>query len=148
MIGFDEQDIRFTQTVQYKFGHLAQVGQDADVDSSCSHQKTYRVLCVMQHIEGFNREIADFETVPGGEQPALEFSSRLKLDCFLCGPIAIDRNAQLFSQASQALDVIGMFMSDKDRSQRFRGASDARKSLANLPQAEPRIDQDSNLVRL
>jgi len=148
MIGFDEQDIGFTQAVQHKFGHLPEIGQYANIDSFCSHQKTYRVLRVMQHIEGFNGKVAEFETVPGGEQPALDFSSQLKLDCFLRGPIAINRNAQLFTQASQALDVVGMFMGDKDRGQGFRGASNRREALANLAQTEARINQNPHLVRL
>ncbi len=44
--------------------------------------------------------------------------------------------------------MVAVFVSDENASEVFRSASDGREALADLPRAEPGIDEDARFRRL
>ena len=54
----------------------------------------------------------------------------------------------LSPSASQALDMVAVLVGDEDAGEIFRGAADGGEALADLAEAEARIDQDAGFVGL
>ena len=71
---------------------------------------------------------------------------RLILDGFLGWPIAIDGNVELSVERGQALDVIGMLVRDENRGEVFGRPPDSGQALADLAQAEARVNEHAGLV--
>ena len=64
------------------------------------------------------------------------------------GPIAIDGDVQFLVKRPQALHVIGMFVRVQDAAEILRPPADGRQPLAELPQAESRVNQHAGLIGL
>ena len=73
---------------------------------------------------------------------------KLILDRLLRRPVAIDRDAQLLTQRRQTLHMIGMLVRDQNPGQVLRCPANTGEALANLAQAETRVDEQAGLVGL
>jgi hypothetical protein len=102
----------------------------------------------MRDGEALDHHIADFERRSSAENPAVEPCLNLRLDGLACQPIAIERGVDPFAEARQALDVIRVFVGDKDSMETFGCSSDRGQALPDLAPAESGVDQQSRFVGL
>ena len=77
-----------------------------------------------------------------------QFDIQLKLNGVLRGPIAVNRDAELFCQDTEALNVIAVFVRDENAGQVFWRTSDGSESLTNLTGTESGVDEDPGLRSL
>ena len=62
---------------------------------------------------------------------------------FLGEAIAVDRDLDLGGESDESLGMVGVFVSDEDTVEVFRGASDGEKALADLPSTQAGVDEKS-----
>ena len=91
-------------------------------------------------------DVAHLEAGAGGEEPAGEPRLELILDRLLGRAVAVDGNAQLVAQRRQALHMVGVLVGDENAGQVLRRAANGGEALANLAQAEARVNEDAGLV--
>src|SRR5262245_41662417 len=120
---------------------MAEVGEKADVSSARANQKTHGIHGVVRDAERVHLHVANFETVARGEDAAIEFCLQNLFDGGLGVAIAIDGDVQLRTEDREAVDVVGMFVSDEDAGESLGGATDFGEALAGLSGAESRVDE-------
>lgn len=134
--------------LDYQFGRMAQIRQNAHRAETRSEQKANRVLGIVWNIEGLHHDVSDFKASARAEESAEQGLLELVLDGFLRWPVAVDRDPQLFTQGSQALDVVRMLVGDKNPGEVFGGSPDQGQALPNLAQAKSGIDQQAHFISL
>jgi hypothetical protein len=146
VIGLDEDNVRRADALDDEPGRMAEIGKNADSRGAGVQQQSDWILGVMRDGEGFDQDITELESRAGAEQAAIEPALKLALQCFARVAIAINGNIEFQRQQSQALDVIGMFVRDKNAGEIFGSAPDAGHSVANLTPAQAGVDKDASLV--
>ena len=145
MIGFQNQNVRPADAIDDQSRGMTQIREKTDVSGGSAQEVTDRVLGIVRNGKGFDHHIAQIETRAGFEQMAGKSFFRLPLQRVLGGAVAIDRNIQFFCEQRQALDMIGMFVRDKNPGQIFRRAPNGGEAFTNLSSAETSVDQDAAL---
>lgn len=110
VIGFEDEDVRGADTFDDELGHVAEVGDDADVARDGVKKKTNRVLRVMRDGKSVHGHIADFETRAGREDVCIEFRFERVFGGFERGAVAVNGDFQFCRDAVESLDVVGMFV--------------------------------------
>jgi hypothetical protein len=125
---------------------MTKICENANPAASGVQQQADRILGVMWDGESFDDNIAQFELCSGAEEAAVKARCELALQSVSGVAIAIDRDVELLRQQGEALDMIGMFVSDYDTGEIFRCPADACQAFANLAPTQPRIDQNSGFL--
>src|SRR5262249_28993760 len=68
--------------------------------------------------------------------------------CLLRGAIAIDRQLQFLRERQQPANMVAVLVRDKNASEIFGRAADGCEAVADLPRAEPGIDEDAGFIGL
>ena len=147
VIRFEDQHVGGANPVQHLPRRMPEVGQKSKIAGPRAHQETDRVLGVVRHVECFNGNVPNVETVARAKPPAIKPQAELIFEGFLRRAIAINRDLQFGAELDQSLDVISVFVRDEDAGQVFGRAANGGEPLADLPQAEPRINKDARLIR-
>jgi len=100
----------------------------------------------MRDAERIDDYVPNFKTRAGHENTAIEPGLKLPFDLLLRIAIAIDRDIQLGAKAGEPADMIRVLVRHQNAGQSFRSPPDAGHSLPNLPQAEPRIDEQAGFI--
>jgi hypothetical protein len=100
----------------------------------------------MGDVERFNGDIAHLKTVPGAKEAAVKLNAQLIFEALLSRSVAINRDMELGAELNQSLDMVRMFVRYQDASQIFRRAADGGQALADLAQAEARINEDAGFI--
>src|SRR6266849_3759809 len=145
VIGFQDQDIGVADAFEGQFGGVAEVSKEANVAFSRFEQEPNRVLGIVRNAERFDRQIFQFEGSAACEKPEIKFRAELIFDGFLCRPIAIDGDPELFAQLNETLHVVGMFMGNEYARELFRGARDSGQAFANLSKAQTGINEEARV---
>lgn len=146
VIGFQHQDVCLAHPFNHEFCHMPEIREKSNARAVDADEEADGVLGVVRNGEGFDPEVADFETGAGGEGAAIEAGIQLELGGFARGAVAVDGNAEFFSDHGEALDVIVMFVGDEDAIEILGCAADGSQSLADLAEAESGIDQQAGLI--
>ena len=97
VIGLENKDIGSAHALQSQLGGVPQVGQNSDVSVRRAEQEANGVLRIMRNTKRFNHQVFEIEGRPGREKPSGQADFELIFDGFLSRPVAIDRNAELFT---------------------------------------------------
>jgi hypothetical protein len=148
MVGFQHEGVGGTDPFDNELRDVAEVGEETDVGPIRPQQIADGILGIVRNGECFDEDIADFKTGAGGEHAAIEPAFDLVLNGLVRGAIAKNREAQFRGKRAEALNVIAVFVGDDDAGQIFRDAADRGQTLADLPRAEPGIDENAGFVGL
>jgi hypothetical protein len=146
VVGFENEHMSGAHPLEYQFGGVAEIGQKPDIPLSGAEQKTNGILRVVGNAERIDSDIADFKAAASAEQSPIALKPKLILESFLGWAVAIDRDSKFRAESRQALDVIGMFVGDKDAAQVLGDPADGGQSFPNLTQAESGIDEDASFT--
>jgi hypothetical protein len=146
VIGFEHQGMGGADAFEDQFGDVSQVGEEADIHPVGAQEESDGILGIMRDGEGFDEDIADLEAGAGQEAAAVEFCVEQGLDGFVGGLVAVDGDAEFVAERSQSLDMVAVLVGDEDAGQVLRGAAQGGEALADLAEAEARIDQDAGFV--
>jgi len=124
---------------------MTEVGQKANSSGGGMHEKPHGILGIVRHGKRLDGAIADLERGSSFEEPALESHAEGVFDGVFGEAIAVDWNAEAGAKDGEALDMIGVLVGDQDALKPFRVPLDARQAQADLPRAEPGIDQDPSI---
>src|SRR5262249_53430844 len=114
---------------------MAEIGEEAEIAGGGPEQKSDRVLRVMRDHESVHRQVAKIEACARLEEAAVKPGLSQVLNRIFRRAIAINRQVKFFVESRHAVDVVGMLVSDEDRSEHLRRAANLCHSLANLAQA-------------
>ena len=145
MVRFEHERMGRSDPFEHQASGMAQVRQETNVPGASAEQVTNRVLGVVRNAERLDQDVAHFKTGSGGEEPARQARLVLILHRLEGGPVAIDGNVQLLAEQRQALHMIRVLVRDQDPSQILRRPANGGEALANLAQAEARVNQDAGL---
>ena len=148
VIRFQDQNVRAPHPFQHQLSRMTEVGQDSDIAIRCSEQEPDRILRVVRYAEGFDDNVLQFEARAGRKKTAFQARLQLILQSILCLPVTEDWDAQLLPQLEQSLHMVRMLVSDQNGGKIFRCASDRSEALADLAQAEARINENASLRSL
>ena len=145
VIGFEDERVGRAHAFEHELGRVAEISQEPDVRAVRAEQIANRVLRIVRNGKRFDEDIPNFKTCPGGKQTAVKFFAELKLNFLVGRAVAINRDAQLFAERGQTLNVVAVFVGDKDAGEIFRRATNGGEALADLAEAEARIHEDACL---
>ena len=77
VIGFEDEDVRGADAVEHHPGHVAEVGDEADVAAGRAQKKSNRVLRVVGNLKRFDEQIVQFKIVAGRKEPPFEFGQKI-----------------------------------------------------------------------
>jgi hypothetical protein len=146
VIGFEDEDIRWTNALDDQSRHVTEVGDEGDVAGSGAQQKADRVLGIVRDGKGVHQQVVDFKARAGVEEMAVKFGLQLKFKCFLRGAVAINRDVQFGGDSDQSLDVVGVFVRNENGGEIFRHTTDGGEPLADLARAEPGVHKDAGFI--
>lgn len=125
MVGLEDEDIGGPNPLNDELGGVPKVGQESDFSFVGSNEEADRIISIMRNRKRVDGDIADVEAGAGGKDAAVQRAFELLFDRFLGQPVAIDGNAEFAgAEGSQALNMIGMFVGDKDTGETFGRATD------------------------
>jgi hypothetical protein len=110
VVGFEDEDIRGADAVEHEPGHVAEVGDEADIAARRPQKESDGVLGVVRNGKGIHEHIGDFKTRAGAEEVAVEFGLKLKFKFLLRGAVAVNRDIQFGGDSNESLNVVGMFV--------------------------------------
>ena len=147
VVGLQHQGMGGADPFEHQPGGVAKVGQETDVAGAGAQQEADRVLGVVRNAERLDQDVAHLEAGAGGEEPAGQPRLELVLDRLLrragCSRpgCAASRSAAgrlcTWSECSCVTRIAGQVL---------RRAANGGEALANLAQAETRVDQHAGLV--
>src|SRR5258705_257579 len=147
VICLEHQHICRPNVLNDEFVRMSEISQKADVSVSGSNEKPDRILRVVRHHECFDAHVADLETAASRHKPAVHPHLTLIFECVLCRSVAINRQPQFFAKGCQPLDMIGVFVRDKNASEALGCTSDCGQPMPDLPGAESGINQNADFIR-
>jgi hypothetical protein len=148
MVRLQHERVGWTDPFKHQPCRVAKVGQEADIAGTGVEEETNGILGVVWDTERLDRDVADLEARARGEELAGQPRLKLILDCFLSRSVAIDGNAQFLAQRGQAVHVVGMLVGDEYCGQVLRRTANSGEALANLAQAETRVNKYAGLCGL
>ncbi len=122
---------------------MAEVGGETDVAAGRSQDVADRILRVMRDGKCFHVDVAHVKSAAGDEQTKIQLRVGDARDLVLGGAVAIDRDAGFLGDDGEAGDVVAVFVRDEDAGERFGSAIDRGETLADLPAAEPGVDEEA-----
>ncbi len=146
MIRFEQQQIGAAQVVADGIRQIAQVGGDGDFDAFGAEREPDRIDGVMRNGKAGDVDIADGETGSSLEEFEL---GRIFGVVLVPGNRGggetrnVDRNAELAGDHLEAVNMIGMLVSDEDRSQRFGIVAGGFEALEGLFAGKPGVHQET-----
>ncbi len=148
VIGFEHQDIGFSNPLDDQLGGMAQIRKKPDVDLRSPKEKADRIISVMRHGKRVDAHVANIERGARFKNPAVQLLARHLFDRFFREAITIDGNPGFEAECGQTLDMIAVLVRDENPAQSFGRTSNLGEPLANLASTEPGIDEDSGVRRL
>lgn len=127
---------------------MAEVGEEANVSGRCAQKESNGIIRIMRDRETVDNHIADLEGRARRENSAIESCLHLRLDGFTGQSIAIERCIDLPPEAGQTLNVIRVFMGQKDSMEALGSSPNRSEALPDLAPAESGVDEQSRLVGL
>ena len=146
VVRFENENVGRANTVKHVSRCVPKIGQKANVTRGRAQEKADRVLRVVGNVKTLDGDIADFEAFACAKQAAIEALGELVLKRFLSRAIAIDRNVESGAELDQPVNMVRMFVRDENASEIFGRASNRSKTLPDLAQAEPGINQDAGFI--
>ena len=146
VIGFKDEHVRRTNTLEDQFRHVAEVGGKTDVAGGRAQQITDGVLSVVRNGKGVHEQVADFKARTGVEELAVEFGLQLKFKRLLRRAVAINRDVQFGGDAGEALNVVAVLMRDQNGGEIFRHPADFLEAFADLARAEPGVHEHAGFI--
>lgn len=163
MIGFEHKHVRGADAFEHQFGHVAQVGDKADVAARRAQNKSDRVLRIVRDGKRFDLHVSDLKSGSGGEKLPVDFGFEgvggFKGEVGLLAPfvferpnrgvlrlaIAEDGNLKFIGDAEQAANVVGMFVRDENGGEIFRRAANGRETLADLARGKAGVNEHAGI---
>lgn len=146
VVGFKDENVRGADAFDDEPGGVAEIREEADVAGSGAQEEAHGVAGIMRDAESIHGDIAEFKAGTGVEQVEIEPGLELGFDGFLGGPIAIDGYLQFGREHAEALGVVAVFVRDENAAQALRSSSNPQQPLADLPGAEPGVDEQAGVV--
>ena len=148
MVGFQDQDIGVSDSLENQPRGVAEVGKKADVSLSGLEQESNRILRIMRDTEGLDGQILEVKDGSSGEEPTVEPDPQLIFQGLFGGSIAVNGNSQLLPQLRQTLDMVGMLMGNQNPGKAFWSPAEEGEAFADLAQTQARIDEEPRLWSL
>jgi len=146
VVGFEDQKVSGTDTLNYKFGRMPEIGEEANVATGRSKQESDRVVGVVRDAESIDHHVTGVEGGACGEKMKRRRRFELQVDGFARQAIAIDGHIDFARKGRKALSVIRMLVRDKNSGQILDGSADRKESSADLASTEAGVDQQTGLI--
>lgn len=167
VIRFEHEHVCGANAFGYELGHVAEVGNEADVCRRRAQKKSNRVLCVVRNRKCFDEQIVEFKTVAGLEQSPFEFRDKIfggffqaieervarTVPAFFQCPrdgclrfsIAKNWDFKFLGESEQTGNVVGVLMRDENAGKIFWRAANGREALADLARRKAGVNQDAGI---
>ena len=142
VIGFEDEDVGSADAFANEAGGMAEIGQETDFMSASVQHEADWIVSIVRNGKSIDAHVANVEGATGREEMT-HFQAHLQLqfDRFTGETIAVDRNFQLRAQTGQALDVVGMFVREKNAIEIFGRAANRSEAFADLAAGKAGVDQ-------
>lgn len=141
VIRFQDKDVGLSHPFDNELCGMAEVGQKPDAAIGGVNEETNWIIGVVRDAEGIDLHVANFEGGSGDKEAKFELRFQLHFDGLFGEAVAINGQVQLGGEDGQALNVVGMLVSDEDTGQIFRCARQGKQTLPYLAGAEAGVDQ-------
>ena len=147
MIGFEQKHVGAPQMELDGFGHVAQVGGDADAHALGFEAEAHRVDGVVRDAEALHFDIADPEAGAGLEGLQARRRNGAPVDGGGGQARQVDHGADalLAGQHRKTGDVIGVFVGDQDGVDGLERFTDRGEAFAQFAHAEAGVDQNARI---
>lgn len=148
VIAFEYQRLATAQAGFDMRRRTASIGQYTKPVVAVANDELHRFARIVRYGERFDFQGADRNVHTAAQNPHFDAFERLRTEHTQRTVRKPDRNLQLSRKPRNAIGMIGMFMRDDNRTQRFKLTLQPREPLAQFSKRETAVDQKARGARL